>query len=171
MALGAQHFQDKDLLRAANVYVKVKAKKISVRKVISINKTPLPAIAKFKSGGYFLLLKSSETQALIQDVRERNTQILELSELEEIWTGELILIQQRGLARRFASVFNFKWFLVTMMKYKKILAEILAASFFIQILALITPLFFQVIIDKVLVHMRAIYPRCFSLGSSSGWII
>ena len=30
--------------------------------------------------------------------------------------------------------------------------EVLIASFFIQLLALVTPLFFQVVIDKVLVH-------------------
>jgi subfamily B ATP-binding cassette protein HlyB/CyaB len=37
-------------------------------------------------------------------------------------------------------------------KYRGLLAEVLAASFSLQIFALISPLFFQVVIDKVLVH-------------------
>ena len=32
------------------------------------------------------------------------------------------------------------------------LGEVLVASFFLQIFSLVTPLFFQVVIDKVLVH-------------------
>src|SRR5258707_10444589 len=37
-------------------------------------------------------------------------------------------------------------------KYRGLLTEVLLASFFLQVFALITPLFFQVVIDKVLVH-------------------
>ena len=48
--------------------------------------------------------------------------------------------------------FDIGWFLQAMHKYRRLLAEVLVASFFLQIFALITPLFFQVVIDKVLVH-------------------
>src|SRR5262249_28069950 len=37
-------------------------------------------------------------------------------------------------------------------KYRRLLGEVLVASFFLQLFALISPLFFQVVIDKVLVH-------------------
>ena len=37
-------------------------------------------------------------------------------------------------------------------KYRDLLGEVLLASFFLQIFALVTPLFFQIVIDKVLVH-------------------
>jgi subfamily B ATP-binding cassette protein HlyB/CyaB len=39
-----------------------------------------------------------------------------------------------------------------MHKYRHLLAEVVVASFFLQIFALVSPLFFQVVIDKVLVH-------------------
>ena len=39
-----------------------------------------------------------------------------------------------------------------MHKYRRLLGEVLAASFFLQVFALISPLFFQVVVDKVLVH-------------------
>ena len=37
-------------------------------------------------------------------------------------------------------------------KYRRLLGEVLIASFFLQVFALVSPLFFQVVIDKVLVH-------------------
>jgi len=48
--------------------------------------------------------------------------------------------------------FGFKWFLPSIWRYRKPLAHVLLASLFVQIFALITPLFFQVVVDKVLTH-------------------
>ncbi len=52
------------------------------------------------------------------------------------------------LSRRF----DITWFLGAIHKYRRLLAEVLVASFFLQLFALVSPLFFQVVIDKVLVH-------------------
>ena len=48
--------------------------------------------------------------------------------------------------------FGFGWFYTRMLSYKKIVGEILIASFVIQLFGLVTPLFTQVVLDKVLVH-------------------
>jgi subfamily B ATP-binding cassette protein HlyB/CyaB len=50
------------------------------------------------------------------------------------------------------SKFDFTWFVPAIVKYRKLLGEVLLVSFALQIFALITPLFFQVVMDKVLVH-------------------
>src|SRR5438309_1589152 len=52
------------------------------------------------------------------------------------------------VARRF----DITWFLQAMHKYRRLLAEVLLASFFLQLFGLVTPLFFQVVTDKVLAH-------------------
>src|SRR2546422_593829 len=52
------------------------------------------------------------------------------------------------LSRRF----DVTWFLGAIHKYRYFLGEVLVASFFLQLFALVSPLFFQVVIDKVLVH-------------------
>ncbi len=73
--------------------------------------------------------------------------------LAESWSGEIILV-----TRRFAGVgidpamFGFRWFLPSLWRYRKPLAHVLIASLFVQLFALVTPLFFQIVIDKVLVH-------------------
>src|SRR5205823_3975788 len=48
--------------------------------------------------------------------------------------------------------FGLSWFVPVVARFKRIFAEVLLVSLFMQIAALATPLFFQVIIDKVLVH-------------------
>ena len=48
--------------------------------------------------------------------------------------------------------FDITWFMGAIHKYRHLLGEVLVASFFLQLFALVSPLFFQVVIDKVLVH-------------------
>ena len=48
--------------------------------------------------------------------------------------------------------FDFTWFIPAVIKYRRIFLEVLAVSIVLQLFALITPLFFQVVMDKVLVH-------------------
>ena len=78
---------------------------------------------------------------------------LSAAELREIWDGEAILMTPRrspffGLHREF----NLKWFIPSLVKYRKYFSEVLIASLFLQLFGLVTPLFFQVVMDKVLVH-------------------
>ncbi len=86
------------------------------------------------------------------DVLEQRPQVLSRDQFEEIWSGDLILITKRAGLLGSDSKFDFKWFIPAILKYRKLFTEVLLASFFIQLLALVTPLFFQVVIDKVLVH-------------------
>jgi subfamily B ATP-binding cassette protein HlyB/CyaB len=48
--------------------------------------------------------------------------------------------------------FGFGWFVPELLKHKKIWRDVLLASLAIQLVGLVTPLFTQVIIDKVVVH-------------------
>lgn len=49
-------------------------------------------------------------------------------------------------------IFGFGWFIPELLKHKHVWRDVLIASLIIQLLALGTPLFTQVIIDKVVVH-------------------
>jgi subfamily B ATP-binding cassette protein HlyB/CyaB len=51
-----------------------------------------------------------------------------------------------------APEFGFRWFLPELIRHKAIWRDVLAASLVIQVMALATPLFTQVVIDKVIVH-------------------
>ena len=75
-----------------------------------------------------------------------------LAELQARWQGELILFTSRASVAGELSKFDFTWFIPAIVKYRKLLLEVLLVSFVLQSFALITPLFFQVVMDKVLVH-------------------
>ncbi|MDZ4261503.1 MAG: type I secretion system permease/ATPase, partial [Pseudomonadota bacterium] len=112
--------------------------------------------ARHKDGHYFIIgginKEGDGLKILIQDPLEQRLQALPQALFEEAWSGELILITKRAGLLGSDRKFDIKWFIPAILKYRKLFAEVLVASFFIQLLALVTPLFFQVVIDKVLVH-------------------
>lgn len=141
---------DEDLIRAAR-YLKLKAK-LTRCDWSGLANTALPAIGKHEDGHYFIIAKVADDKVLIQDPLEKRPLNLPRDVFEKCWAGEMILISKRSLLPSVTGQFDFSWFIPAIAKYKKHIGEVLLASFFIQLFALITPLFFQVIIDKVLVH-------------------
>jgi ATP-binding cassette, subfamily B, bacterial HlyB/CyaB len=114
--------------------------------------TPLPAIAALKDGSFLFLGKVGDDKALIQSPSSPRPALMTRAEFEAVWDGRLVLMTRRvgllDLSRRF----DITWFLGAIHKYRRLLGEVLVASFFLQVFALVSPLFFQVVIDKVLVH-------------------
>jgi subfamily B ATP-binding cassette protein HlyB/CyaB len=51
-----------------------------------------------------------------------------------------------------AATFGFRWFAAELLKHKRVWRDVLAASFFIQLIGLATPLGTQVVIDKVIIN-------------------
>src|SRR6516164_7296593 len=98
--------------------------------------TPMPAIVALRDGGFLLLGKVGDGKALVQSP---------LAARPTLMTRRAGLVD---LSRRF----DITWFLGAIHKYRRLLGEVLVASFFLQLFALVSPLFFQVVIDKVLVH-------------------
>jgi ATP-binding cassette, subfamily B, bacterial HlyB/CyaB len=114
-------------------------------------KTPLPGIAVLRDGGYLLLGKASEDQVIVQSPNSSRPRLMGRDEFESIWGGELVLMAARAGLAELTRHFGISWFLGAIHKYRYLLCEVLAASFFLQLFALVSPLFFQVVIDKVLV--------------------
>ena len=117
-----------------------------------MRKTALPAIGEHRDGHYFIIARLDDERVLIQDPLESRPLVLPREIFEQAWSGRLILLTRRATLAGEDIRFGLRWFLPALMKYRRLFAEVLVASFFIQLLALFTPLFFQVVIDKVLVH-------------------
>ncbi len=115
-------------------------------------KTPLPAIAKRRDGTFLIASKAGDESILVLDPAVGRPQSLTRAEFESQWSGLLILMARRAGIGELSRRFDITWFLQAMHKYRRILSEVLVASFFLQLFALVSPLFFQVVIDKVLVH-------------------
>ncbi len=59
-------------------------------------KSPLPAIAATKEGGFFIVAKVAEDKALIHDPVENRPVTMSRAELEAAWTGKLIFLAKRA---------------------------------------------------------------------------
>lgn len=114
--------------------------------------TPLPAVAQRTDGRYIVLAKVQDDKALIQDPLEARPLIQSKNEFVTTWSGGLLLCTKRAGLRMQDLTFDITWFIPAVLKYRRLLGEVLLASFFLQLFALLTPLFTQVVIDKVLVH-------------------
>ena len=148
-----------DLIRIA-VRHGLKARLIQVTEKDRLASLPLPAVARLKSGE-FVLLSRIANQFLFRVVSPmvRSERVLSpddlLGEIEE----DVLLLTRRFQAFRFyPGQFGLSWFAQSIWRYRKSITHILVASFFIQVLALVTPLFFQVAIEPK--HSFARGGRC-----------
>ena len=139
-----------ELVRAAR-YTGLKAKAVQ-SDWQRLQHTPLPAIACRKDGNYLVIARLVGGKVLVHDPLEAQPQLFPGELFESLWSGLLILVTRRARADTGASGFGFRWFIPSIIRYRALFAEVLVASFFLQSMALVTPLFFQVIVDKVLVH-------------------
>jgi len=137
------------LLAAKKLVLKAKPVNTSLER---LSTTPLPAIAQDRDGAYFILAKVEDETVLIHDPATARPQTLTRAELQKRWSGELILFTSRASLAGELAKFDFTWFIPAIVKYRKLLGEILLVSFVLNLFALVTPLFFQVVMDKVLVH-------------------
>ncbi|MFZ6049643.1 type I secretion system permease/ATPase [Pseudomonas sp. CR3202] len=139
-----------DLLMAARG-LGLKAKWVRTR-CERLRHTPLPAIALSRTGDFFILARLDDGKALIHDPRTGRPEVLSEQAFDERWSGELLLVRSEATQAGELSRFDFTWFVPAIVKYRKLLGEVLLVSFVLQVFALLTPLFFQVVMDKVLVH-------------------
>lgn len=127
----------------------LKAKLFIAKSLDKLIAAPRPAIVQL--GLKFVLLVAVEGEKFqILDPVQRTQHVVHASEFQDQWSGVFLLVTRRpnGLADRF----GLAWFSSALKKYKRELALVLLASLFVQILSLATPLLFQIVIDKVLVH-------------------
>ncbi|SER39995.1 ATP-binding cassette, subfamily B, HlyB/CyaB, partial [Pseudomonas cuatrocienegasensis] len=137
------------LLAAKKLGLKAKSARSSLGR---LSQTPLPAIACDQDGRFFIIARLDDDKALIHDPAAQRPEVLSHEALQQRWSGELILIRSEASVAGELSRFDFTWFIPAIVKYRKLLGEVLLVSFVLQIFALLTPLFFQVVMDKVLVH-------------------
>lgn len=115
-------------------------------------KLPLPAIVELKDKTFVIVGKISADDVLVQIPSENRPRIIKRAEFQYDWTGRVVLMTRRATLADVARRFDVTWFLQAMHKYRRLLTEVLVASFFLQLFGLVTPLFFQVVTDKVLTH-------------------
>lgn len=129
---------------------------------------PLPVIALGAGGQFFVVAKieSSSTHAQTQSRQRIESEPIKIlvqfagnppeligeAEFLARASGKYIFLTSKANFSGEVAKFDFTWFIPAVVKYRKLLGEVLLISFVLQLIALATPMFFQVVIDKVLVN-------------------
>ena len=165
---GTPFNKERLLLAAKSLGITAKAIEQDVGR---LNKAPFPAVAQTQGGEFLIVARLIEPASpkdvdlkvieqddgapqfklLIQKPGEPPSTISMEAFLSQ-WTGELIFFTSKASFAGAMAKFDFTWFIPAVVKYRKLLIEILLISLVLQIIGLITPMFFQVIMDKVLVN-------------------
>ncbi len=86
----------------------------------------------------------SQEGVLIQRPGEAPAQFT-LADIQKVWGGKVIFVKD-------TNKFGLEWFLPEFLRYRNILLEIISFSCILKIIALVLPLIFQVVVDKVVVN-------------------
>ena len=106
---------------------------------------------------FALLLRHDGSRALLVEPGQAEPAERSATELNERYAGLVVqfIPQHTPAADPDApptNAFGFRWFIPELLKHKPVWRDVLLASLAIQIVGLATPLFTQVVIDKVVVH-------------------
>ena len=138
-----------DMLRAAKS-LKLKARAATV-KYSKLAKLPLPAIVGLEKEKYAILAQIVDGKMLMLMPGGTPPKVISAKEFQKNWTGRVLLFVPR-FWQETDRKFNLKWFIPTILKYKKPLLQVLLAALVVQIIGIFTPILMQVVIDKALAH-------------------
>ncbi|ABS50954.1 leukotoxin translocation ATP-binding protein LktB [Campylobacter hominis] len=135
-----------ELTRIAK-YLEFKAK---IKNISEISKYKPPFIAQSKQNTYFVIFQILEDGSFLIYDGGSSLKKINKDEMNEISNSKIIVLAHKALNSQVK--FGFAWFYKKMLKFKFIIFEVLLASFIMQLFGLVTPLFTQVVLDKVLTH-------------------
>ena len=128
--------------------IRSRLKKFKV--VEDLLKYPTPLIFISKNDEFHILIGKKDDKLFVFDCHEKKPKEMTAADFMQLWSGEAIALYPRFTKTEF--FLNMKWLFKEFFKHRPVFTAIITASFFIQLFGLVTPLFIQVIIDKVLAH-------------------
>jgi subfamily B ATP-binding cassette protein HlyB/CyaB len=127
-------------------------------------KQKLPAIAHWEGKHYIVVYEITSKHVIVADpaIGQR---ILSHPQFKANWTGYTLLLQPTAFFKDVQQVTTPFWQFFELMKpHGLVMLEVFIASVFIQIFGLITPLFTQLILDRVVVQHSELTLTAVGLG-------
>ncbi|ACK68876.1 cyclic nucleotide-regulated ABC bacteriocin/lantibiotic exporter [Gloeothece citriformis PCC 7424] len=127
-------------------------------------KQQLPAIVHWEGKHYIVVYEISRRKVIIADPAI-GQKTLTHREFKANWTGYTLLLQPTTLLQRAKEHTNSFWQFFDLIKpHGLVLFEVFIASLFIQIFGLVTPIFTQLILDRVVVQRSELTLMAVGLG-------
>jgi len=117
----------------------------------TLRAAPMPAMALRRDGCWVMLLHVGEEIRLLDPTAEQDGVIqLPQAVFRAEWSGTLILCQ--AAESQETEAFGLRWFLPDILRHKGLFRDVAVAATMSSLIAFATPLMFQILIDKVIVH-------------------
>ena len=151
------------LLRMArDLGLKARQLRLGWEELVELKKA-CPAMARLRNGRHLIVAAIVRAQrqgqpetlvACFDPLAGTGGEHLRLSreEFEAIWSGEIFLFKRTWRLSDENQPFSLRWFIPEILRQKVTFFDIALAVLFINAIALVTPIFFQIVIDKVLVN-------------------
>lgn len=109
-----------------------------------------PVLAIMKDGSWRVLGKGNNQRIMVMNPLSGEAGAVTLDRFISQWSGYCLSVSEPFSLSKGQRRFGLSWFLPVLLKYKSYLFEVVLASFCLQLLGIVTPIFTQVIIDKVI---------------------
>jgi len=96
---------------------------------------------------------------------------LNRAQLEQLWDGTLYVFKRTWKLNDETQPFSLRWFIPEFLRQKLTFVDIALAVLFINLIALVTPIFFQIVIDKVLVNQAFTTLHVLGIGMSAALLV
>lgn len=119
----------------------------------------VPALAILKNGNAVVLVNVGKDPSGVWKVavmdpltEQAGVILLELSRFMDAWGGSLVLAKRIWQLTDARQPFGLRWFIPEFVRHWRCFRDVSIAAIMIQLLALASPLLFQIIVDKVITH-------------------
>ncbi len=142
---------------ASDIGLKAKFDKLTWEALVS-QEGVYPLVARLSDGACVIVIGATRDGggqvAVLNPLAERPDEVLKLGRdlFCKLWRGEVLLLKRLNEFVEPSRSFGLRWFIPEIMKQKLALRDIALAAIAMHFLALASPIFFQLVIDKVLVH-------------------
>lgn len=157
-AVGYQPVTTRQLLRMAkDAGLRARHLKLSWRSLFQMGNA-YPVLAELENGNWVVIAGAGTTDEgqairILDPLAERpEFIILNESQFSKAWRGSAILLKRNYRLADDDQPFGFRWFVPEIIRHRGLFRDVALAAFTLYGLGLATPIFFQLIIDKVLVH-------------------
>lgn len=168
---------------AKEIGLKAKGVKLSWTKLLA-QQGVFPLLARLADGRGVIVVgvqrQGEVEQAAVVDplAQEAGIKLYSRQEFQQAWAGEVVLLKPSAATSDVRRPFGLRWFLPDILKQASAFRDVLIAGTAMNVLALASPMFFQLVIDKVLVHQSSSTLLVLTVGvclallfdSAFGWL-
>jgi len=142
---------------ARGLAMKAQARRLNWSELVKLDGV-FPLIAKLQDGTACLIAgitrEADGERVAVIEPRSPGVRKLGQQEFATLWTGETIFLKPERVNNDTPEPFGMRWFLPEILRQKPAFRDIAIATLALSAVGLATPVFTQLVIDKVLVHQN-----------------